>query len=274
MKVIFQRIGISLAMVLLLSAVCLGFSVESNAAEACATVEGTVASETTDTLIKLNTKDGLMLIKVDADTDFSQCKNILPDTKLVVSLYYGSDAYMHAVAVKDAGSAISVTIDDSKVSTVYGTIAGVDANKSVITFKTQQGNMDLKLDPTSDMSGVKVLALNKYYEIGCARGSDSYMHILTIKDSVANAGSPAPNADSQEQTNDTAKDNSSNLVKVNGKVSSDSKVDLLKLDTASGVMDIKMDSVKYCNTVTIPGASIKVDVAYGDGYWHAVNIYR
>lgn len=70
-----------------------------HAEEVIATVQGKVLSGTTDELLKLSTSDGLMEIKLDSGTDTSNCKILLPDTKIKVSVSHGSDAYMHVLTI-------------------------------------------------------------------------------------------------------------------------------------------------------------------------------
>ena len=59
------------------------------------TVTGTIQSGTTDTLMYLSTTGGTMEIKINSDTDTSDCKVLLPDKKVSVTCYRGGDACMH-----------------------------------------------------------------------------------------------------------------------------------------------------------------------------------
>ena len=68
----------------------------AHAAEVIATVQGKVLSGTTDELLKLSTSDGVMEIKLDSGTDTSECKILLPDYTISVSVSHGSDGYLHA----------------------------------------------------------------------------------------------------------------------------------------------------------------------------------
>ena len=70
-----------------------------HAEEVIATVQGKVLSGTTDELLKLSTSDGLMEIKLDSGTDTSECKILLPDYTISVSVSHGSDAYMHVLTI-------------------------------------------------------------------------------------------------------------------------------------------------------------------------------
>ena len=275
MKRSFSVMGALLSLAL---ALALTVPVESYAAEVCATVEGTIDKETTADILHLNTVDGAMLIKFDSDTDYSQCKNLLPGKKIVVDLSYGSDAYMHAVRIKDGGSSAAVTVDNSNPYTIYGTITGADVSKSVIYFKTQQGDMEIKLDPTSDLTGCSVFTVGRNYEIVCARGSDAYLHITSVKDSNQSYyySDQASNTPSYNYTNVSGSVQlSGDTIKVNGTVSNKSTADILRLETASGTMDLKIDTLKSCNVVPIPGTKVNADISYGnDAYWHILSLYK
>ena len=126
-------------------------------------VTGKVVSGTTANLIKLNTGGSEpMLIKIDGNTNFSGCTSLLPNTELVVMVSYGSDAYWHAVSVKDANSTIAVTLDTSNPSTVVGVLSDVKSADTVV-LKMYSGEMHLKLDPTTDYSAVRYIMVGKTY---------------------------------------------------------------------------------------------------------------
>ena len=283
MKKFLAGICVSLS---LATAVFTTLPVGALAAEVCATVDGTIAEESNLSLLKLNTSDGLMLIKIDSETDYSACKNLLPGGKVTVSLSYGDDAYMHAVTIKENTKKDSAEVDTNNTSKVYGTIKGAEADTAIITFRTIQGDMKLKLDTSSDISACKILAIGRNYEVIVARGNDAYMHIVSMKDlegtdylslsgssNNSNSGSSSSSVASIPST--CTANLSSDRVNVSGKVSKDSKIDLLKLNTSSGMMDLKTDALTACNAVLIPDAEVNVVIAYGDDhYWHTISIMR
>ena len=121
------------------------------AAEVIATVNGTVMSGTTSELLKLSTQEGEMHIKLDSGTDTSSCKILLPDQKISVSVSHGSDGYLHAVKITSGAQTVGVTVDSSKTSTVTGTI-GEKTKGDVLYFNTYAGEMQIKLDPSTNMS--------------------------------------------------------------------------------------------------------------------------
>lgn len=161
--------------------ITLGSSLQAQARET-ATVQGTVQAGTTSELLLLSTNEGKMEIKLDSETDTSGCKVLLPGKKISVSVVHGSDEYLHAVKITSDTQTASLTIDTSSSATVTGTI-GEKTSGDVLYVKTAQGEMQIKLDATTNMSGCSVLVVDKSYNITCARGSDAYMHAISISDS-------------------------------------------------------------------------------------------
>ena len=210
------------------------------AAEVIATVEGTIMSGTTSDILKLSTKEGNMEIKLDSTTDTSECKILLPGNKISVSVAHGSDEYLHAVKIGGDSKIPSITYDSSTTATVTGTI-GEKTKGDILYFKTPQGDMEIKLDANTNMSGCNVLVVDKSYSITCVRGSDAYMHAVSISDSsTAVVGSvdtsitPAPASVVTAAT-----------MTVTGTVSDKTKAGLLYFSTKDGEMQIKIDLSPY-----------------------------
>lgn len=266
--------ALCLALSMLLPAGCL----TAHAAEVIATVQGKVLSGTTDELLKLSTSDGVMEIKLDSGTDTSECKILLPDYTISVSVSHGSDGYLHAVKISQKSQNPGVTVDTSSTSTVVGTI-GSKTKGDILYFNTSAGEMEIKLDSTTDMSGCSVLVANKYYSVTCARGSDAYMHAVSISDSAkpANASSstvasssagltPAPSDPSGVKTASGS---------VTGTVGSKTTETLLYLKTNEGEMQFVIEGntdTRSGMTLT-KGSKLAVSFYHGsDGYLHAVSI--
>lgn len=239
-------------------------------AEEAVTVQGTVQSGTTSELLLLSTDGGRMEIKLDSGTDTSACKILLPGTKISVSVVHGSDEYLHATKITTDTPTVSLTIDTSAATTVTGTIN--DKTKGdVLYFNTPQGEMQIKLDTTTNMSGCSVLVVGKSYSIVCARGSDAYMHAISISDSTsAGTGTvdtsitPAPAAAVTAKT-----------MSVTGTVSDKTKENLLYLSTSDGEMQIVIDNNTDSRNglVLTSGRKLTVSVYNGsDAYLHAASI--
>lgn len=246
------------------------------AEEIVATVQGSVMTGTTTELLHLATKEGNMEIKMDSGTDASACKVMLPGSTISVSVAYGNDGYLHAVKITNSTQESVFTLDSSTNATVVGTI-GEKSTDNVLYVKTEQGDMEIKLDSTTDMTGCSVLVANKAYSIACARGSDAYIHALSISDASSQSGtegglmavrsaslSPAPESIVRVDT-----------TTVSGTVGKKTNEDILYLMTSNGEMQIVIDG----NTDTrngmflIPDRKMTVSVYRGeDDYTHAAVI--
>lgn len=142
---------------------------------------GTVGSNTKENLLYLMTSGGEMQIVIDANTDSRLGMVLTPGSQLLVSAYHGSDAYMHAAVIMGAKFAsTAVQIDSSSPLTVTGTV-GSKSNENMLYLNTSQGEMQMKLDGVNSVSGCKVLVSGKQITVTCGRGSDAYLHVLTIK---------------------------------------------------------------------------------------------
>lgn len=242
------------------------------AAEVIATVTGTVMSGTTSELLLLSTNEGKMEIKIDSETDTSTCKILLPNNKISVSVSHGSDEYLHAVKITTGTQTTGVSIDTSNTATVTGTISEKTTG-SVLFLNTPQGEMQIKMDTTTDVSGCKVLVAGKNYSVVCARGSDAYMHAISISDGVA--GSVISGASSSGLTPAPAGTVTAATVTVSGTVTSSTKEDLLYLSTNGGEMQIKIDSNTDSRNgmMLTTGRTLTVTVYHGsDEYLHAASI--
>ena len=247
-----------------------------HADEVIATVTGSVQKGTTPDLLLLSTSDGRMEIKIDSSTDTSGCKLLLPDKKISVSVSHGSDGYLHAVKISNVGQASAVTVDSSNTAVVTGTI-NEKSKGDIIYFDTQSGEMELKLDDSTNMSGCKVLVAGKTYSVTCARGSDAYMHIISISDSTA-ASSSTSGSSSSATSNWTPSPEGTVDVSttwVSGKVAKNTKDDKLFLSTNDGVMELVIDSNTDSRNgmMAMVGKTLSVSVYRGsDAYMHAANI--
>lgn len=242
------------------------------AKEVIATVEGTVMSGTTSELLLLSTNEGKMEIKIDSETDASTCKILLPNKKIYVSVAYGSDEYLHAVKITSGAQTSTASVDSSITATVTGTI-GEKTTSSLLYLNTPQGEMELKLDATTDMSGCKVLVAGKTYSVTCARGSDAYMHAISISDGAA--GSSSSGGTWSGLTPAPAGTVTASTISVSGTVTGNTKGDVLYLSTDGGEMQIKIDSNTDSRNgmMLTVGRTLTVSVYHGsDAYMHAASI--
>lgn len=265
-----------------LAVICLTLSVLAvpvsklnvQAVEAFATVSGTVLSGTTTDLLLLSTKEGKMEIKLDGDTDTSACKLLLPNKKVNVSLSHGSDGYLHAVRISNTTQEGPISVESSKATVVTGTI-NEKSTESLLYFNTQGGLMEIKLDATTDLSGCRVLVAGKTYSINCARGSDAYMHALTITDSTSGSTSASAGIAASNQSPAPAGSVNASTSWVSGTVTKNTKENLLYLSTSGGEMQIVIDSNTDSRNgmVLTAGRTLSVSVYRGsDAYMHAASI--
>lgn len=212
------------------------------AAEIMATVQGKVMEGTTAKLLYLDTSDGKMEIKIDGDTSTGNCKMLLPDKKISVSVANGNDGYLHAVTISESGESPSVTLDTSKVSNVIGTV-NRKTTENVLYLDTVQGEMEIKLDRDTDFSNCSVLVVSGKYVVRCARGEDAYMHALSVADvsaaSAADSSQAAAltyNQAAQDQTyNQSAAVNVTGETRtVSGTVRESTNEQILNLATSEG----------------------------------------
>lgn len=226
------------------------------ASEIIATVQGKVMEGTTAKLLYLDTSDGRMEIKIDAETNTGGCKMLLPKKKINVAVAHGSDGYLHAVTISEEAIDTSVSLDMSKISTVIGTV-DKKTTEEILYLDTEQGEMELKIDKTTDMSGCSLLVVAGRYSVRCVRGSDAVMHVLSISDvtssPVADASQTAVSAQADIQAatvNVTGETRT-----VSGTVKESTNEYILNLGTSEGDFTFKIDD----NTNTSKGMILTPD---------------
>ncbi len=230
------------------------------------TVTGTVDAGSHDDILKLNCSDGLMELKMDSSTDFSNVKCLLPGQKLTVQITYGNDGYWHIASFTEGGSAtLGVTIDNSSETTVTGKITGIISD-GIIKLKLNEGEMHLKLDSTTDYSAIKYIMVGNTYNVKVAYGSDSYMHAISFSQATSSISSSESTSSYVAPSTQIAATQT-----VKGKVGSKSNSNLLYLECAEGEMQIKLDALNKSH-VLYPGQKISVGIGYDNEYWHAVTI--
>lgn len=227
---------------------------------------GIVASNSTQSLLLLNTSGGQMKIKLDSGTDFSECRVLVGGQTVTVTYYRGNDAYLHASKVSDgtgsssSSSANSTSGQTSSYPSVSGTIAA-NSTSSMIYFNTSSGQMQIKIDDKTDASQCRLVKSGLSAKVYYYRGSDAYLHAAKI---VADSSTDAWKASVS----------TANTLTVSGTVGSSSTPDVLYLSTSSGLMQIRMDrTVSITTKVVTPGQKVTAVIGYGsDAYWHAVSI--
>ena len=147
---------------------------------ASGSVTGTVSEKTTETLLYLDTNEGETQFVIENNSDAKLGMVLTKGNKLAVSYYHGSDGYLHAVSIVGVKNASSgATVDTSSASTVTGTVNS-KSSEDILYLDTQYGLMELKMDGVQSVSNCKVLVSGKKLTVSCARGSDAYMHVISI----------------------------------------------------------------------------------------------
>lgn len=226
------------------------------------TVQGTVASNTTDDLLYLSTSGGTMQIKLDTTTDLSGCKVLTLNKNVTVKCGGGSDGYLHALSISDVASSVTTTTFNGQTATVLSGTVQDKTTTSLLKLSTAGGNMEIVLDIATDISKCKVLTPGQNVSVAVYRGSDAYMHAAQVVDN------------SNPVSTSTATVNTNAAVSVTGTVASGTNSQTLYLSTSGGTMQIKMDtSTTMSNGILMIGRSIKVSCAgASDGYLHAISI--
>lgn len=227
------------------------------------TVSGTVTDSTNSDILYLNTKEGTMHIKFDSTTDTSGAKFILPGSTITCNLYLSNDGYWHVSRITGATSVGKVSIDTSSKATVKGTIAK-GTTEELLYLVIDNGTMQIKMDEETDLSGCKYLIIGRTVNVVCARGSDAYMHAL----SIADVGAYSMNTTSASASGGAASTNS-----VTGTIDKGTTTSLLRLATSGGTMEFVMDlatDVSGCR-VLVPGQSATVSFYRGDDAWNHVS---
>lgn len=257
----YRTVKICLTLCLLIGLVMIPKNqLKVQAEEIIATVHGTILSGTTSEMLYLSTEQGKMEIKLDSKTDTSECKILLPDRKINVSVSRGSDNYLHAVKITSNSTTANITYGSAGTVTISGKLSE-KTKDDLLYVSTPQGEMEIKFDSTTSLNGCSFLVMGKTYSIACVRGSDAYMHAVSITDTASSV--------SNSQVNNA------NTTSITGKVDNRTKENLLYLSTNDGVMEIVIDS----NTDTrkgmilMPGRKLTVSFYRGsDAYLHAASI--
>lgn len=249
---------------------------EVHAAEIIATVQGKVMEGTTARLLYLDTSDGRMEIKIDGSTSTGNCKMLLPDKKISVSVANGNDGYLHAVTISENGENPSVSVDTSNISNVVGTI-NARTTEEVLHLDTAQGEMELKIDKNTDLSNCSVLVVSGKYVVSCARGEDAYMHAISIAD-VA----PAPLTDTSQTSTAYQTYSQAPVVNVTGEtrtvtgtVKEDTDESTLYLATSEGDFTFRIDSTTDTSKGMVLTPDNKMMVTYfkgSDSMLHAASL--
>ncbi|MCR5397999.1 MAG: hypothetical protein K6E68_00530 [Lachnospiraceae bacterium] len=226
----FKKVITTGIIVMTAAALSMAGKLDVHADTAVTTVSGTVSKGTTsDTLYLFCDSQGTFSVKLDSNTDTSRCRLLVPGKAVTVAMYRGDDACMHAQSIVSGKSSTSVTIDSNR-ATVQGKVLD-KSTEEVLYLDTKDGEMVLKIDPTTDFSGTKLMVAGKTITVVCSRGSDAYMHAISISDngSTSSSSSGSYTAPSGDTT------------AVSGTPTDKSTGNVLYLNTSGGTMYLVVD---------------------------------
>lgn len=250
---------------------------EAQAAEVIATVKGKIMEETTPDLLYLSTSDGVMQIKIDSNTDTSACKMLIVDTYINVAVTGGNDGYLHAAKITGDATTGTVNIDTASSVTVRGTLSR-KTKGDILYVYTDQGDMQIKFDDSTSISGCNFLVSGQIYYFTCSRGSDAYLHATSISTSKY-GGTPSTASSGNSSGLTPAPSDPASASKatgiVSGKVDERTTESILYLSTNDGVMQLKIDANTDARLGMILTPEKQVAVSFyrgSDAYLHAVTI--
>lgn len=258
-KSLSATIGVLLTMVLV---AIMGLSVPTVSKAAETTFSGTVSDKTTSEILYLTTSGGTMEIKLDSNTTISGTKLVLPGNTVSCSCYRGSDEYWHVSSISGSSQVGKVTLDASTKATVTGSIAK-GTSEDLLYLVVDNGTMQIKMDDDTDLDDVTMLIIGKKVKVVVERGSDAYMHAISITD----YGSSSSTSTS---TSTTTTSSSSSGNTVSGTVEKGTTSSILYLSTSAGTMEFVLDlgtDASACR-VLMPGQKITVSFYRGSDAWN------
>ena len=233
----------------------------ANIVAAETTFSGTVSDKTNAEMLYLNTSGGTMEIKIDSNVAVTGTKVILPGNSVVATCYVGNDEYWHVSKLSGSSQIGKSSIDMSTKATVKGRIAK-GTSEELLYLVIDNGTMQIKMDSDTDLSGTTMLIIGKQVMVTVARGSDAYMHALSITD-VASVTSATSSASSTVTATSSANT-------VTGTVENGTTASMLYLSTSGGTMEFVMDLATDASgcRVLMPGQSISVTFYRGSDAWN------
>jgi len=258
-KVIFKRIFYSFLSVVLVTG-CL-FTSKLQVKAANQIVTGTVAKGTTASMLYLyEPSNGTYKITIDSNTDTSACKFLTVGKTVTVSMYRGDDSNLHAAAIASGKNVSSVSVDSSNRSTVKGTV--MDATtEEMLYLNTSDGEMHIKIDSGTNTSGCRILVSGANVTVVCSRGSDAYMHALSITTTDTSSSSSSSSSSTSSSSSSTPTGTA-----VTGTPTSNSRNGVLYLSTNDGTYYLICDS--SCDTSSgfmfTPGNKLTAYIYRGD----------
>jgi len=249
---------------ILLGALAVNLIAPLRAEAASATVEGKVAAGSTDDLLKLDTNQGQMLIKMDSNVNISGGAMVI-GAKVKVDVETGTDRYLHTNKITVSGTNWGAVVDTANTITVTGKIMS-GSTESTVLFAFSGSQFNLRIDATTEFKGVHIIEKDREVEVTVARGSDAYLHALRISGNPT-VSTVSAMADIPAKTSDGR-----TISVVNGVVQSGSTDSNLVIKVSGNLFNVKIDSSTDITQIhaLVPEATIGLAVYVGaDGAFHA-----
>ena len=143
--------------------------------------------------------------------------------------------------------------------TVQGKVKD-NTTSDMLHLNTSAGQMEIKIDSTTDTTESRVLLPDQTVTVECYIGNDSYLHATKI---------------SNGQRRSAVTVDTTSPVTAQGTAVKGTTEDLIYLSTAGGTMQIKLDDstdMSECKVLTL-GRQLKITCGRGsDGYLHATKV--
>ena len=236
-KKLLAAIALSLGLVFAVSSAPAALVVQ--AAPETVAVRGTVGAGSKTDLLYLNTSSGQIQIKIDSNTDVSQCHMIFQDMSLKAEIYNGGDGYMHAARLAKDKTWPDTTVNTGVTVDVAGEVSGASKDETLF-LSTAGGTMTIRLDKSTEMAGPRILMQGDKVIVTVALGNDGFLHAVKVQDgryAVTNNGGTVGGGNGSTTTV-----NGIQMTNVAGKVRENTVPGMLYLETAAGNMEIKIDS--------------------------------
>ncbi len=230
-----RRFVSMLMAVVLCAGLCGGMlAIRANAADG--TVKGKVADGTTDEILKLETSEGVMQIKMDADLNIEDAPVLVKGKEVSVDWKYGSDSYLHTSCIRASGGTNwGATVDTTNQITVKGKVME-GSDPSILYLDCNGSKFNIRLDKSSNFPAFRLLYKDRTLNVTVAGASDGYLHAVNII-SADSAGSSSTITGVPEKTPDGR-----TLAVVSGTVQDNPSDSSFVLKVNNNLLTIKIDS--------------------------------
>lgn len=253
--------------VVLCAGLCGSFlAIKANAADG--TVKGKVADGTTDDLLKLDTSEGVMQIKMDADLNIEDAPVLIKGKEVTVEWKYGSDSYLHTSCIKASGGTNwGATVDTTNQITVSGKVME-GSDPSTLILDCNGSKFNIRLDKSSNFTGCRIIHKDKLLNVTVAGASDGYLHAVNIT-AAESASSSSTITGVPEKTPDGR-----SLAVISGTVQDNPSDSSFVLKVNNNLLTIKIDSSTDLTQLHVLNSGRTVSAAVYTGSDNQFHAYK